>query len=543
MPRVFLFAAAIQAAFAAVCFCLQPDGRYQAWLDEEVAYIISDAEKDYFLSLKSDSERDRFIEAFWKLRDPTVETEENEYRIEHYLRLKLANDRYGEAGRPGRLTDMGRVRIILGQPAKQRIYYEDYSNGPIVAWLYPPDWTCGIKYFYYMVFFKPSPGAESILYSPMRHGPQALAPGSDPQKALDRLLKRDPLLGRLSISLLPREHHPIMMDNPAELRRALSRINSASDKVQRAVFQLRNRNQRQRLWRLKDLMRGAAVAAEKVEYAEIPIHVKYRFPVLREGANTSKAYYLFQIDSKDWEMNPYLGRSYGLLKVEATVMNENGRVVKEIEQYYRAIFSVHEIEMDIGPPIICMDGIELPEGRFSIRLVIKNPYNHSYFSIEDQVTIPPIRGRFLSFYSPLLLIGPLGGGESSSAEAPFSLYGTNLFPNTGGSIKAGSDVCVYYQLYFPRRDRVSSVNVRYLLFAGDREVWRHSVALDQGLLKPGGIITRATCLPIEELRTGSYTLRIIAHSLSPPEARAQIDFTVLPKDKNSVRPRWASPTD
>jgi hypothetical protein len=45
--------------------------KYQKWLKEEVVYIITDTEKDVFLSLKSDQERDIYIEAFWKQGDPT----------------------------------------------------------------------------------------------------------------------------------------------------------------------------------------------------------------------------------------------------------------------------------------------------------------------------------------------------------------------------------------------------------------------------------------------------------------------------------------
>jgi len=45
--------------------------RYRAWLDEEVTYIIAPTERDVFQKLQTDRERDLFIEAFWKHRDPT----------------------------------------------------------------------------------------------------------------------------------------------------------------------------------------------------------------------------------------------------------------------------------------------------------------------------------------------------------------------------------------------------------------------------------------------------------------------------------------
>ena len=36
------------------------------WLEEEVVYIITDREKDIFLILESQEERNGFIEAFWR---------------------------------------------------------------------------------------------------------------------------------------------------------------------------------------------------------------------------------------------------------------------------------------------------------------------------------------------------------------------------------------------------------------------------------------------------------------------------------------------
>src|SRR5580658_8828705 len=56
---------------------------YKKWLDEEVRYIISDEELNAYKTLNTDEERESFVEQFWLRRDPTPDTEENEYREEH----------------------------------------------------------------------------------------------------------------------------------------------------------------------------------------------------------------------------------------------------------------------------------------------------------------------------------------------------------------------------------------------------------------------------------------------------------------------------
>jgi len=87
---------------------------YKKWLDEDVVYIITDEERAAFKQLSNDEERDNFIEAFWQRRDPTPDTEENEYKEEHYQRIAYANEHFA-AGVPGWKTDRGRIYIVFGK--------------------------------------------------------------------------------------------------------------------------------------------------------------------------------------------------------------------------------------------------------------------------------------------------------------------------------------------------------------------------------------------------------------------------------------------
>jgi len=86
---------------------------YKKWLNEDVIWIITDEERAAFKQLSNDEERDNFIEAFWQRRDPTPDTEENEYKEEHYRRIAYANEHFA-AGIPGWKTDRGRIYIMYG---------------------------------------------------------------------------------------------------------------------------------------------------------------------------------------------------------------------------------------------------------------------------------------------------------------------------------------------------------------------------------------------------------------------------------------------
>src|SRR5579862_7520108 len=97
---------------------------YKKWLTEDVAYIILDEERAAFKRLSTDDEREQFIEQFWLRRDPTPDTEENEYKEEHYRRIAYANDHFA-SGIPGWKADRGRMYIMYGPPDE----IDDHSSG------------------------------------------------------------------------------------------------------------------------------------------------------------------------------------------------------------------------------------------------------------------------------------------------------------------------------------------------------------------------------------------------------------------------------
>ena len=90
-------------------------GAYKTWLDQDVAYIITDEERKAFKNLSNDEEREAFIEQFWQRRNPNPDSPDNEFREEHYRRIAYANEHYA-AGKPGWKTDRGHIYISYGAP-------------------------------------------------------------------------------------------------------------------------------------------------------------------------------------------------------------------------------------------------------------------------------------------------------------------------------------------------------------------------------------------------------------------------------------------
>ena len=87
----------------------------------KVRYTITSEERRAFLALGSEA-RKPFIEDFWRRRDPTPATPENEYRTDYYARIERANRLFSGGGSPGWLQDRGRVYITLGPPDSRVTY-------------------------------------------------------------------------------------------------------------------------------------------------------------------------------------------------------------------------------------------------------------------------------------------------------------------------------------------------------------------------------------------------------------------------------------
>jgi GWxTD domain-containing protein len=148
---------------------------YRQWLEEQVAWIITARERDVYLRLQTDAQRDLFIENFWKARDPSPDTRRNEYRELHYDRFDYANRALGgETNTPGSLTDRGRAWILLGEPSNRSPVGGGMQLVPAEVWFYTVDPSLGVAPQFYLVFFRDADFGEYRLWSPSVDGTERL---------------------------------------------------------------------------------------------------------------------------------------------------------------------------------------------------------------------------------------------------------------------------------------------------------------------------------------------------------------------------------
>jgi GWxTD domain-containing protein len=102
-------------------------------------YLLNPYQTKQFLSMKSDAERIEWLGRFWKQRDPTPTTPENEMEIEHNIRVKLAREYYGSKKWPG-WDKRGEVFVRYGPPSYRGKIWADVNvrrmDPPGELWYY-----------------------------------------------------------------------------------------------------------------------------------------------------------------------------------------------------------------------------------------------------------------------------------------------------------------------------------------------------------------------------------------------------------------------
>ncbi len=130
---------------------------YRAFLDE-VQFIITDVERETFLQLEKEYQRDAFIEQFWRTRDLYSDTARNEYRQRYRQLLQEARILFDS------VDDDRAKTLLLNGPPGARIEIRCTETWPAEVWFYPG--TERIGHDFALVFYRRWGGAPYRLWRP-----------------------------------------------------------------------------------------------------------------------------------------------------------------------------------------------------------------------------------------------------------------------------------------------------------------------------------------------------------------------------------------
>jgi len=387
---------------------------YKKWLEEEVSYIIVPMERGVFLKLQTDRERDLFIEAFWKQRDPTPGSAENEFKTEHFRRIVHANRYLGrDAPRPGWKTDRGRIYVILGEARDIQKFEGKSSTYDAEVWFYQGKTDLGLPAGFNLVFFKEGGHGEYKLYSPVGDGPQALLAGyfggPDYARAYEKLREIEPDLAAVSLSLVPGEGGEAYGRPSMSSDLLIQRIESAPARGVEAKYA-------QKFLQYKDLV--------EVEYTANYLDSDSLINVFRDPSGPYFVHYA--VEPRRLSVNQYENKYYTTLKVNGRVTTAGGSLVHQFDKTVSLNLSADEMSEANRAPFDFQDLFPLLGGDYSLSVLIKNEASKEFMSVEQALRIPQ-GGTAVQMTQPLLgykvvRLEPAERRMKAFRVGPFQIY-------------------------------------------------------------------------------------------------------------------------
>ncbi len=121
--------------------------KHRQWLID-VEAIIVETERDTFLRLETDPQRDAFVEDFWRRRDVARGTTNFAARAEYYDRLEYVKATFGQAS-----SDQGKIYLLHGEPAEIIKVENCAQYQPLQVWHY--QYLPGFGTDYRLLFYVP----------------------------------------------------------------------------------------------------------------------------------------------------------------------------------------------------------------------------------------------------------------------------------------------------------------------------------------------------------------------------------------------------
>jgi GWxTD domain-containing protein len=400
--------------------------RHQEWLKLTTTFILP-AERDVFLTLPSDRERDIFLQAFWKQRDPTPATPQNEYKDEMEKRFKYVNEYFRRGTvREGWITDMGRIYMILG-PARSIERFEGTAGlYPTQVWYYYGDPLKGLPTAFAMVFFQRG-GGEFKLYNPISDGPGSLiieTKGLDltnHQQLYEKIKELAPTLAGVTLSLIPNQIPYGYAPSP-QTSILLAKVFDSPKKDINPAYATHFLN-----------YRGIVSTEYLTNYIESDATVD----VVRDGL-LGLDFLHFSISPRKVSIDYYQPKDQYYCNFKLNVSLRRGdTVVFQYSRDYPFYFPPDRAENIQANGIAVQDLFPIAEGKFGLTVLLQNAVGKEFSLFEKEVEVPAGDG-------PVGLTAPvLGYGLQDAAAAaivPFQVLGRQILTDPKGTLGSGDDL-------------------------------------------------------------------------------------------------------
>ena len=476
---------------------------YKKWLNEDVAYIITQEERDAFHKLQTDDEREQFIEQFWLRRDPTPDTVENEFKEEHYRRIAYANEHFA-SGIPGWKTDRGRIYIMYGPPDD----IDDHSSGG--TYERPREEGGGststfpFQIWRYRYIEGVGTGVQIEFVDTTMSGEFRMT--MDPSE-------KDALLYTPDAGLTMYEEMGITQKTDRFTRTDGTHLGVPVDEM------MDSQNEFTRLAQFTALQKPPAVKFKdlealvdtKVSYNILPMkaHVDY-FPITDA---TVMAYVTLEFDNKDLQFKSEDGMQKATVDIYGRVTTMTRRRVNVFENTVQVDSPPEMLQEYAKQRSIYQTAVPLPPGTYRLDVVAKDLVAGTQTTYEQPLLVPRLDADKLTSSSMVLADLIEAVPRKNIGTGQFVIGDSKVRPRLGDTFTRGEKMGIYVKVYNFAPDEATrklSGDVEYIVSKNgtNENVFDYTEDIGQMPNASTGEVTIEKLLPLKTLEPGKYTIRL-----------------------------------
>ena len=492
---------------------------YKDWLEKDVTYVITDEERKAFKKLATDDERERFIEEFWRRRDPDPDTDENEFKEEYYERIAYANEHFA-SGIPGWKSDRGRIWIVYGKPDERETHpsggnYErpSYEGGGSTS-------TYPFEIWFYRYLAGVGSGVEIEFVDPTGSGEYRIARNPNEKDALLNIPG-----GGLTLS------EQLGLTDKADRVVGVGAVGTAN-------YQREQDSPFSRLQLLADLARPPQVKFNDLASAvntgvieENPLNFDVRVDFFRQSDERVITAITIQVENKDLVFQDSGGLQQARINIFGRITSVAGRRAGVFEDPVITTATTEELSDAKERKSAYQKAVALAPGTYKVDVIVRDVASGATGVRHIPLPVPRYDPQKLST-STLVLAAKLESLVDKPAVGQFVIGQTKVIPNVSGIYHRGSPVGVYLQVYNAGIDQTTlrpSVDVEYALTKDGKEIGKQAEDW-RGLSDSGQRLTLARLIDTRQLAPGEYELTIrIRDHVSGQSLAPSAKFTVVPQ--------------
>src|SRR5229473_1434631 len=502
---------------------------YKQWLNEDVVYIISPEERQAFLQLETNEEREQFIEQFWLRRSGNPDMPDNDFKEEHYRRIAYANEHYA-SGIPGWKTDRGRIYIIWGAPDEIEshptggTYDRPTEEGGGSTTTYPWErWRYryleGIQENVELEFVDPSGSGEyHLTMDPSEKDALLMVPGAG-------------LTMMESMGLASKTDRFTRSDG-THLGTSLGGTPASLNEFTR--LELYAKVQRPPEVKYKDL--EALVTSRMVRDQ---VKFNYRTDFLKVTNDTVLVPVTVQVPNNQLQFKNKDGVYTAQLNIFGRVSTLTNRIVQTFEDSVTRDYPESLYKQSMKLSSVYQKSLPLRPGLYRLDLVIKDVDSGNVGAINTRLAVPRYEDEKLEA-STLILADQIEHVPAKQiGTGQFVLGSSKVRPRMDGDFTTADKLGIYLQVYNLKGDEKthkSNANFTYTVKKGDQQVMQFKET-SADMKQTGDQVTIERLLPLATLTPGKYTLEVNATDLlSNVTISRSAEFSV----KNPVEQKTAA---